>query len=37
MTALHVACVNGHHETMRLLLERGADPNIQNMVRVVYI
>ena len=37
MTALHMASENGHHETVRLLLERKADPDIQNKVRVVYI
>ena len=36
-TALHMAIKRGHHETVQLLLERGADPNRQDGVRVVYI
>ena len=26
-TALHYASVRGHHDTVRVLLEKGADPN----------
>ena len=36
-TALHMASENGHNETVRLLLERGADPNRTDVVSVVYI
>ena len=36
-TALHMAIRRSHHETVQLLLERGADPNRQDRVRVVYI
>lgn len=25
---LHIACVNGHHSTVQLLLENGADINL---------
>ena len=32
-TALHYASEGGHHETVQLLLEKGADPNVQDMVR----
>ena len=32
-----MASKEGHHETVQLLLERGADPNRQDAVRVVYI
>ena len=32
MTALHYASKKGHHETVQLLLEKGADPNAQDMV-----
>ncbi|EDN91972.1 hypothetical protein SS1G_07834 [Sclerotinia sclerotiorum 1980 UF-70] len=31
-TALHVACYRSHLEVVRILLERGADPNIPNNV-----
>ena len=31
-TALHCASKKGHHETVQLLLEKGADPNAQDMV-----
>ena len=36
-TALDVASFIGHHKTVQLLLERGADPNRQDMVKDVYI
>jgi len=36
-TALHWASERGHRETVQLLLERGADPNRLDWVRVVYI
>ena len=32
-----MASENGHHETVQLLLERGADPNRQDGVSVMYI
>ena len=32
-----MASERGHHETVQLLLERGADPNRLDRVRVVYI
>ena len=35
MTALHYASEKGHHETVQLLLEKGADPNLQNEVSVL--
>ena len=31
-TALHYASKGGHHETVRVLLERGADPNTRDRV-----
>ena len=34
-TALHRASEEGHHETVQLLLEKGADPIVQDMVRVL--
>ena len=34
-TALHLASVGGHHETVQLLLEKGADPNVQDVVSVL--
>ena len=34
-TALHYASGKGHHETVQLLLEKGADPNVQDMVSVL--
>ena len=34
-TALHCASEEGHHETVQLLLEKGADPNVQNKVSVL--
>ena len=34
-TALHYASEDGHHETVQLLLEKGADPNSQDMVSVL--
>ena len=34
-TALHYASEEGHHETVQLLLEKGADPNVQDEVRVL--
>ena len=34
-TALHYASEEGHHETVQLLLEKGADPNVQDIVSVL--
>ena len=34
-TALHLASERGHHETVQLLLEKGADPNVQDVVSVL--
>ena len=34
-TALHYASEDGHHETVQLLLEKGADPNLQDKVSVL--
>ena len=34
-TALHYASEEGHHETVQLLLEKGADPNVQDMLSVL--
>ena len=34
-TALHYASEEGHHETVQLLLEKGADPNVQDKVSVL--
>ena len=31
-TALHYASRGGHHDTVRVLLERGADPNTRDKV-----
>ena len=31
-TALHHASEGGHHDTVRVLLERGADPNTRDWV-----
>ena len=31
-TALHYVSEKGHHETVQLLLEKGADPDAQDMV-----
>ena len=31
-TALHYAIGGGHHDTVRVLLERGADPNTHDEV-----
>ena len=31
-TALHYASVRGHHDTVRVLLEKGADPNTHDKV-----
>ena len=36
-TALHYACGGGHHDTVRVLLERGADPNTCDKVSGVQI
>ena len=30
--ALHIACRKGHDKVAKILLQAGADPNIQNMV-----
>ena len=35
-TALHYASEKDHHETVQLLLEKGADPNVQDMVSVLW-
>ena len=32
MTALHYASEGGHHDTVKVLLERKADPNRQDKV-----
>ena len=32
LTALMIASAKGHHEVMRLLLDKGADPDIQQVV-----
>ena len=37
LTALHYASEGGHHDTVRVLLERGADPNMCDKVSSVYI
>ena len=34
-TALHYASGGGHHDTVRVLLERGADPNTRDKVSCV--
>ena len=34
-TALHYASEGGHHETVRVLLVRGADPNTKDWVSLV--
>ena len=31
-TPLHIACWNGHESTVLVLLQNGADPNLQNQV-----
>ena len=36
VTALHLASDKGHRETVQLLLEKGADPNVQDMVSVLW-
>ena len=36
-TALHYASWGCHHDTVRVLLERGADPNARDKVSGVYI
>ena len=36
-TPLYLASEGGHHKTVQLLLERGADPNRRDVVRVVCI
>ena len=35
MTALHYSSEKGHHESVQLLLEKGADPNVQDKVSVL--
>ena len=32
VTPLHFACENGHDEVVKILLQGGADPNIQDKV-----
>ena len=34
VTALHCASKGGHHDTVQLLLEKGADPNTQDKVNL---
>ena len=34
-TALHYAIESGHHDTVRVLLEKGADPNTRDRVSSV--
>ena len=34
-TALHYASEGGHHDTLRVLLERGADPNTKDWVSML--
>ena len=36
-TALHYASQGGHHDTVRVLLKRGAGPNTRDMVSGVFI
>ena len=36
-TALHYACKNGHHDTVKVLLERGVDLNTHDKVCGVQI
>ena len=36
-TALHYASGGGHHDTVRVLLERGADPNTHDKVSGVWL
>jgi len=32
MTPLHIACVNGHHAVVKLLLQSGADKDAKDNV-----
>ena len=34
-TALYIACKKGHDELVKILLQAGADPNIQNEVSIL--
>ena len=36
-TALHLAVSNGHYDCSQLLIQAGADVDIQNSVRTLYI
>ena len=36
-TALHYASEGGHHDTVRVLLERGAEPNARDKVTNVWV
>ena len=35
--ALHYASDGGYHDTVRVLLERGADPNLRDKVSGVHV
>ena len=35
-TPLHTSCINGHSHIVKLLIERGADMNVQMKVQIHY-